>query len=382
MLHRFVQIHINLAALRANVRLIQEMAGSANLWAIVKANAYGHGLVQVAETVMDAGAHGLAVVWLEDAIKLREHGIAGPILLMGGPLGATRSLLQQLQVIPVLSRWEDFAQLQLASGPSPLPVHLELDTGMSRLGFGLAELPQVMAALAANGSLQLTGIMSHYLAADEPAHPSLALQQAQWQQALQTLGPLFNQQYPPPHTHFANSPALCTANHLQSNQIRCGIFLYGINPIPKLPQPRLEPALSWHTAIFRLTTIPAGASVGYGASWVASKPSRIATLPLGYGDGYPRHLSNRGHVLIQGCLAPIVGRICMDMLMVDVTHIPAAYVGMPVILLGRQGEIHIDAQQLADWAGTIPYEIISRIPPHLPRHYDGSNGPLTQSPYQ
>ena len=337
--------------------------------AIVKANAYGHGAIEVSRSLIQQGVPRVAVVSPDEGLALRAAGITAPIVILG-PLfpeqipdviaNQLTPVISDRAVIPALAR-------ATASRSTPYPVHLKVETGMSRLGLSTDEVLAIINSQQLPASLHIEGLMTHFADADGATANQTEHQLALFQtitSAVATRGLHI------PLIHAANSGAAVRYPLAHYSLIRPGIMLYGYHTLPKsIPVPDLKPILSLQSCIAQLRTVPAGGSISYNATFVATRPTRVAVLPIGYADGFNRKLSNRGEVLVRGQRAKIIGLVCMDMVMIDVTEIPEAAVGDEVILIGRQGTEQITAADLAEWTGTIPYEILCAIGPRIPRRY-------------
>jgi alanine racemase len=370
---------INLEALRHNLRVVRKQAGAARVWAVLKADAYGHGAPAVARTLeRDRRVDGFCVALLEEGVELREAGIVAPILLMGGHFGNAHEEVIARGLVPVVHDAEPiaaFARLVragIASGP--IEVHLKIDTGMARLGVTMQALPALAARLAEYPEVRVRGLMTHLACAEDAADVETAEQIARFEEATALLrrhGVNLDVR------HAASSAALLRGQAL-FDAVRPGISLFGVSP--RLGGGAGEPITKDLKAVMRVRTeiiavrvLETGAPVGYGATWRAPGPARIATLPMGYADGLSRQLGNRGHVLVRGKRAPIVGAVSMDMAMIDVTAVEGAAVGDEVVVLGPQegplGRDAISANELAERAGTIPWEILTSISRRVPRFY-------------
>jgi alanine racemase len=369
---RPTRAEVNLAHLRHNLRVLQRAACGAPVWGVLKADGYGHGAKAVARTLERAGAAGICVALLEEAVELRQAGIRVPILVMGGYYGRAWGELLRHELTPVVhdpGQVEALAQEVRYSGGVPVGVHLKVDTGMSRLGALPRDLPAVAAALGRYPEVQLHGLMTHFACADEGELELIDAQLDLFDDAtrqLQGLG--FGARV----RHAANSAALLRSARARLDLVRPGIALFGVEPAAGLSG-ELRPAMRVRTEIVALRDVPAGQAVGYGATYVAERPTRIATIAMGYADGLSRALSNRGEVLVAGRRAPIAGVVSMDMTMIDVTDIPAARVGDECVVLGAQkgpcGEDTISAEELARRLGTIPWEVLTSVSRRVPRFY-------------
>ncbi len=367
---RPTRAEISLAHLRHNMQALGRVAG-VPVWSVLKADAYGHGSKAVARTLERAGSAGICVALIEEGIELREAGIVVPILVMGGHYGSAWSELIRHRLTPVLSRadqLESLAEEVRFSGAAPVPVHVKIDTGMARLGVPWREVDAFAEALGAHRELELDGLMTHFASAEsstESVEQQLDLfEGARLAFAARGLVPR--------RQHAANTAAAIGSPRARLDLVRPGIGLFGMAPGVSAPV-TLKPVMRVRTEIVALRTLPVGAGVGYGATWIAARESRIATIPMGYGDGLPRSLSNRGHVLVRGRRAPIAGTVSMDMTSVDVTDVPAAAIGDEVVVLGSQrgplGEDTLSAEEIARHAGTIAWEILTGISRRVPRFY-------------
>lgn len=363
------RVLIDLDAIRANYRILKEnIPSDVAVMPVIKANAYGHGMVETAHALSGLGASHFAVALPEEGIDLRLSGIEGEILVLGAAMPAAASDAVRYGLTQTVFTPEMVALLEaeaIAQNREAL-VHIKLDTGMNRIGLRTNEEAQRLAdALKTAPHVHPTGIYTHFADADSPLEGG-ALNAFTRQQLcrFKQLRTCFDPSIP---AHVANSAMSLLAPEAYFSMIREGISLYGYPPVEtSLP---FVPALSWLTEVVHVKEIQPGDTIGYGRTFTAQKPMRIATVAVGYGDGYHRACSNRGSMLIHGQLAPIVGRVCMDQTMVDVTHIPQVQSGDEVVLIGRQGQRTIDAEQLARWADTISYEVLLAITVRVPRIY-------------
>jgi len=343
--------------------------------AAVKADAYGHVLVPVSKALVDVGVDWLGVAIVEEGLQLREAGVDLPILVLGGLGGGAEAVALAAGLTPVLYRGRTAAQLAAlgrARG-EPVGVHLKVDTGMNRLGVPLRDLAAFLDHIEGLDALRIEGVMTHLAEAELGDEGMTGAQIAAFGEAISMLR---GRGHNPRWVHAANSAAVLTGQaesaSFGSSLVRPGIMLYGAAPSDGLGGGwGLRPVLTFETAVSFLKEVPTGAKLSYGATWGAARPSRIATLPVGYGDGYSRALSNRADVLIRGQRAPVVGRVCMDLCLVDVTDVPGVCEGDPVVLLGRQGACEISAAELSGLQQTIPYEVLCSIAPRVPRVYSG-----------
>ena len=357
---------IDLDAIRHNVGVMRShIAGGAEFLAVVKANAYGHGAVPVARAALEAGADMLAVAIPEEGVELRRAAIDAPILVLGGAEPEAADAIVASRLTQVVF---DEARIRALSAAGErlgmtAQVHLKLDTGMNRIGVRTPEEARALAALIDSlPGIELTGCFTHMATADEDDRAGTLAQIARFE----TLCAAIAQVHPAPITrHAANTACIFRYPQAHFDMVRGGIALYGYPPVPEAED--LWPAMRWVTRGVYVKTIAPGERVSYGGTFEAKRQTRVMTVPVGYADGYSRGLSGKGCVLVRGRRAPILGRVCMDQVMVDVTDIPGAQVGDEVMLLGRQGEACIDAQELADWLGTISYEVLCSPSARVPR---------------
>jgi alanine racemase len=370
-------VEISAEALRNNVGEFRRRIGpDAKLGAVVKANAYGHGIDEVAPVVRDAGADWLCVNNLEEGIRLREAGHELPVLVMGYvPLERLEQVVIR-RLRPVLYNRESVEKLDrlVHRNDWTVPVHVKVETGTNRQGIEEKDLPALVDRIRGSDGLELEGVTTHFANIEDTTDHSFARTQiANYQRVVETIT-RHNGRKPMLHAACSAATLLFTETHL--DLVRVGISLYGLWPSRETyvsyrelgkPSMDLQPVMTWKTRIAQLKTVPEGGFVGYGCTYRATRPTRIAVLPVGYSEGYDRGLSNIAHVLINGRRAPVRGRVCMNMTMVDVTDIPAVSLEDEVVLLGAQDDERVSAEQLAAWCGTISYEIVSRIHPALPR---------------
>lgn len=337
--------------------------------AVVKANAYGHGAVEVSRSLIAQGVSRVAVVSLDEGVALRAAGITIPIVILGPLFPEQIQDLVAHRLTPVISDHSLLPALVRATDslPGAYPIHLKVETGMGRLGMATDELLAIIDSGRLPASLQLEGLMTHFADSDGPTTSQTEHQLVLFQKAISGLTA---RGLSIPLIHAANSGAAVRYPHSHYSLIRPGIMLYGYHTLPKsIPAPDLRPVLTLRSCIAQMRTIQAGGTISYNATFVAKRTTRVAVLPIGYADGLNRRLSNRGEVLVQGQRATIIGLVCMDMVMIDVTEIPDAAVGDEVILIGRQGTDQISAADLAEWTGTIAYETLCAIGPRVPRRY-------------
>lgn len=372
---------INLDHLSHNLEQVRLRVGSsAEILAVVKANAYGHGAVPVARRLVSDGVAMLGVATVEEGTLLREAGIEAPILILGGIFGEDLTAAAAFHFRPVVYSREILRSLSkaaLAAG-TDIDVHVKVDTGMGRLGTALDDLPDLIAAIAQAPGLRVEGILTHFAEADLADAEFARLQMALFERAVRMLR---EEGMAPRYVHAANSAAILTLPESHQTLVRPGIALYGYLPSPALSFPTpLRPVMSFKTKIVYVKTVPAGTPISYGRTFVTKRTSRIGTLPAGYADGFDRRLSNRGEVLVAGRRAPVVGRVCMDLAMIDLTDIPEARTGNEAVLIGGQTGPDgtagfIGADEMASWMGTIPYDVLCGIGPRVPRRIAGGTRP-------
>ena len=352
---------ISLEAITQNVETLRGLGHPTPLCAVVKANGYGHGVIEVARTVLSAGATWLAVAIVEEGVELRQAGIDAPILVLSEHNASLRDVVD-FGLTPTVYTLDGVAALDaIAKDGEPLKVHVGLDTGMRRVGVEPDELATVLEAVQSSNTLEVEAAWTHCPVADEPDNPFTDGQLSRFDAAVAA------SELP---THVANSAVAFTRPDRNAFMVRCGISLYGIDPAPDLAgQVELRPALTLRSQVTFAKRIEAGEAVGYGHRWTATEPTGIATVPIGYADGVRRNLGLRGgHVLIGGHRHRIVGVVAMDQLMVDVGDHEVA-VGDEVILIGSQGDEQITAWDVATTLDTIAYEVICAIGKRVPRHY-------------
>lgn len=366
---RPVWAEINLDNLRYNLAQIRErIAGDTEIMAVIKANAYGHGAVPVARTLLAEGVQRFGVALPEEGVELRQAGITAPIHVLGEALSTQYQLIIDYDLTPTVARMETLEALNNLARARGIvkKIHVKIDTGMGRIGLQPEEGLDFIKKAAVMSNIELEGLMTHFATADE-RDKDYCLQQGE--RFYKLCRELEKAGIRIPLKHAGNSATVIDLKGFHFNMVRPGIALYGLLPSDEVEQLDLKPVLSWKARIDFLKELPAGSPISYGASYVTERKSRIATIPLGYADGYSRLLSNKGYVLVKGQKAPIRGRICMDQFMVDVTDIPGVEVGEEVVLIGRQGSESISAAELASLIGTIHYEILTNISSRVPRKY-------------
>lgn len=369
---RPTQAIIHLPHITHNLALLKaRLSAGTRLMAVVKAEAYGHGMVPIAKHALKCGAAFLGVALPEEGAVLRAAGIDAPILVLGALHPDQAELVAANRLAQTVSSWDILPILERCASASGIriPLHLKLDTGMGRIGLRRPEeLGRFFEVLDTCPRLFLEGVFTHFAKADGE-DPSYTHHQVDRFQSLLRHEKLLGRT--PLLVHASNSAGLLHYPQAHYDMARAGIAIYGYDPsgTPRSATQGLRPTLRWVTRIVHLKALEAGESVSYGCTYTASEPIRVATLPVGYADGYRRALSNRGHVLIGGRKAPILGRVCMDQIMVDVTGIPEAALGSEAVLIGHLGSERISADDLAELCGTISYEILTGISPRVPRIY-------------
>lgn len=357
---------IDLLALSANLQAVRNRVGDRPILAVVKANAYGHGAAGVARALVQEGVERLGVAIPEEGIELRQAGVSAPILVLGGFAPGQADLLLQHDLVPAVYRPDQVEALSRAASRRGVhaPVHLKVDTGMGRLGVPAGDVPAFADRVARAPSIRVTGAFSHLAVADDPADPFTGLQIDRLREAVLALR---GRGLVPEEIHLANSAAIMDHPPAWLTLVRPGLVLYGYPPSPKVTPLPVKPVLSLKSRIIFIKEVPAGSSLGYGRTFVASRTTRVASLALGYDDGLPRLASNRGFVLVRGRRAPIAGRISMDLTTVDVTGVPGVALGDEVIVIGACGGEAIGADLVASWADTISWEVLCGIGSRVPR---------------
>jgi len=370
---------VSLGTLQQNFRAVQRHVGSAvNICAIVKADAYGHGAVECARALEQEGARWFGVTSLDEAIPLREAGVRGRILLMTGFWRGEEEEIVRLKLTPTV--WETgqitlFEKAATALGVAMHPVHLKVDTGMGRLGVAPEDLPQICAVLKSSPHLALEGLSTHLASSEVLDEPSVQLQLKSFEDVRRTL---HQEGFDPPLLHTANTGAVISRPESWNTMVRPGIALYGyFLPFERAGREisgrdlrlAVKPVLTWKTRILSLRDMRANQALGYGGIYVTKASARIAVLPVGYADGLNRKISSQGRVIVREHYAPIVGRISMDLTLVDVTGLPGVSVGDEVVLLGATDGLSVDAREHAALADTVAYEILCGISKRVPRRY-------------
>jgi alanine racemase len=339
-------------ALRHNAQVVRQRIGSAEMLAVVKANAYGHGLLGVAQTLAD-NAQSFGVANLEEALALRES-LPHPIVILGPATPEERSIIARRRFIPTISSLEEaqaFDQL------GPVSINFKIDTGMGRMGVVENEAREIFKRVAALPNIDIHSISTHMPVSNEDAKFTRG-QLVRFRRIIEQIRAEVPGSY---KAHVLQSAGTLAFNPPTFEIVRAGIMLYGISPLPEF-QKLLKPVMTWKARIVLIRDMPKGSSISYGRTFIAPRKMRIATLSAGYADGYPWHLSNRGAaVLVRGQRCPLIGRVTMDLMMIDVSNVDNVQVGDEVVLMGRDGSEEISCVELAEKAGTITWEIITRI---------------------
>lgn len=373
---RPTRAEVQLAHIAHNVSVVRgllaEDARPPRLFGVVKADGYGHGAAEVGAAMVDGGADGLCVALVEEGIALREKGIRAPILAMSGLHGDGFDAAMDADVTAVVHDRAHLEPLARAAARRPVRIHLKVDTGMSRLGISVDEVSAVGRALRAMPSVTVEGVMTHFANADCDDPGYCDAQMARFARARALLAA---EGIHPPLTHAANSAAALRLPHTRLDVARVGIALYGVTPFPHAA-PALLPAMRLRTEVIALREIAPGTPVGYAGAWRAGRRTVLATIPIGYADGFFRRLSSEAEVLVRGARARVVGNVSMDLSTVDVTDVARQHgvsVGDEVVLLGAQqgpgGFGVIRAEEIAARVGTIPYEVLTAIARRVPRVY-------------
>ncbi|MBK8904707.1 MAG: alanine racemase [Anaerolineaceae bacterium] len=362
-------IEVNLTRLTENYRAIERAVAPAKMMPILKANAYGHGLVEVARHVVSLGAAYLGVAFLEEGILLREMGISAPILVLGGIIGNQVPLFLKHDLTLTASSIEKLTQINEAAAEMGVRarVHLKIDTGMERIGVHYYNADSLLEAALNCEHCLVEGIYSHFANADTAVLQSAQIQLDRFNQVLsfyeQRGLPL------PPLRHMANSGAILQLPGSHFDMVRAGILLYGVYPSDEVAKTiAARPVLSWKSRVVYFKVVLPDHPVSYGSTWQSDHMVRVVTVPVGYGDGYFRRMSGQAQVIIRGKRYPVIGRICMDQLMVNLEW-DSAYNNDEVTLLGESDGQIIRCEELAEWAGTIPYEILTNINTRVSRIY-------------
>ena len=366
---------VDLGAIKSNYRSIvgylrRDGGGAPGVIAVVKANAYGHGAGQIARALEDAGADIVACADIEEGAALRNAGVRAEILVFGALSVSDLDGLFDCRLTPTISTPGAARAVQVAAAKHKQTVryHLKIDTGMNRLGFRFDNLARTLPELLSSENLQLSAVYTHFATADDVESKLFAEQRVRFERALDALKSSNHSAVSSFTTHAANSAALLRDSRVWYDRVRPGLLLYGIVPPPLASTVQLRPALSLTSRIVAVKGVRQGEGVGYGVKFAAAGPRTIAIVPAGYADGLDLRLAGRGAVLVRGRRAPIVGSVCMDMLMADVTGLEVSP-GDEVVIIGAQETDRIDVREMAAQIGTIPYEILCRLGTRIERVY-------------
>jgi len=368
-----VQANVDLNAIRNNLSEIRsKISSNTKLMAIIKADAYGHGAVPLAKSMATSDLidyYGVAII--EEAVELREAGIDKPILILGYTPREQYDLVVAYGVAQTVFQYEMAEALSLEAKKQGkiAKIHIKIDTGMSRIGFpDTKESIQEIKRIEALESIEIEGLFSHFARADETDKTST---QKQIERYIVFNHLLEQEQIQIPVKHIANSAGIIEFPEAYFNMVRCGIATYGIYPSDMVNQQdiKLIPAMELKTHVIYVKDVEAGVGVSYNATYITKSKTRIATIPVGYADGYSRNLSNYGKVIIHGQYAPIIGKICMDQFMVDVTNISDVKQGDSVTLLGKDADAFVSAEELAEWSHSFAYELVCTVGKRIPRVY-------------
>lgn len=368
---RPTQVEINLDRLTANYRAIQRQVHPAAVMPILKANAYGHGLIEIARHLAGLGAAYFGVAYLEEGILLREAGVQTPILVLGGILDNQTPLFLEYGLTLTASSLEKLEQIETTARRMGVTarVHLKIDTGMERIGIHYYSARALLEASLACQACQVEGIFSHFANADAA---DLTSAYTQLQRFNEVLAFYAQRGLPTPLRHLANSGAILQMPESYLDIVRPGILLYGVYPTAEARRSVLvHPALAWKSRVVYFKVVMPDHPVSYGSTWVSDCLTRVITIPVGYGDGYTRRMSGQAEVIVRGKRYPVIGRICMDQLMVNIGW-DSAYNGDEVVLMGEADGQTIPVEELAEWANTNVYEILTSINTRVPRLYHAS----------
>jgi len=360
---------VDLGALEYNYRQIRKrIPEDVKLLAVVKADAYGHGAIPVSLRLEKLGVEYLGVAIPEEGVELRKGGVKTPILVLGGIFGEEVDQIFRFRLTPVIFGKESLKILsrEAERRRRKVKVHLKVDTGMGRLGVPLNLWPDFLREVRRFPKVEAEGILSHFSMTDEEK----GFTQNQWRAFQGAVAIAHKLGISSRYLHMASSATLAAFPEYSARLVRPGIMLYGSYPSPTFRSLiRLKPVMTLKTRIHFLKSVPPGTRISYGGTFKAKRESLIATLPIGYADGYSRHLSNHGEVLVHGKRAPVVGKVCMDFIMVDVTDIPRVSAGDEVVLMGRQGTEQITPEEIAEKINSISYEVLCLIGKRVPRIY-------------
>ncbi len=365
---RPTRVEVNLGFIKENFLAIKKFIGSVKVMPILKANAYGHGLIQIAQLMEEIGADYLGVAFVEEGILLREYGIKIPILVLGGVWGNQVPLFLKNDLAITASSIDKINQIDEAASSLKVKakVHLKIDTGMERIGVHYYNAEKFLEATLKCKNVIVEGIYSHFANADSS---NLTHTKLQFERFSEVISFYEKRSLQSPIKHISNSGGILQMPEANLDMVRPGILMFGVYPSSEVPKKiPVKPALSWKSLVIYFKVIKPGHPVGYGLTWQTEKPVRAVTIPVGYGDGYFRNLSNKSEVIIRGKRYPVIGNVSMDQIVTNINQ-DSAYNGDEVILLGSDGNISITCEEIAEWAGTIPYEILTNINTRVPRVY-------------
>ncbi len=364
---RPTHLEVDLDRLAANYRAIERHVAPSRVMPILKANAYGHGLVEVARMLETAGAPMAGVAYLEEGLRLREEGVRLPVLVLGGIVGEQIPRFLEHDLTLTASSIDKLRAIEECAAHlgRRARVHLKIDTGMERIGVHWYSARGLLEASLACRHVDVEGVFTHFANADDADLTHARLQLERFEEVLRFYE---DRSLETPLRHAANSGAILQLPESHFDLVRPGVLFYGSRPAPHIEDTLgVRGALRWVTRVVYFKVVLPENPVSYGSMWRSSEPTRVVTIPVGYGDGYPRALSNRGVVLVRGERRRLIGRVCMDQVMVSLGASGTAYNGDEVVLLGAQGEDEITVEELAAWAGTIPHEIFAAINTRVPR---------------
>lgn len=365
---RPTHVEVDLDQLAANYRAICAHVGPAAVMPVLKANAYGHGLLRVGQLMDELGAATIGLAYLEEGIALRRAGVRAPILVLGGILGSQIPLFLDHDLTLTASSVDKLAAIEACAAAlgRRARVHLKIDTGMERIGVHWYSAGPLLEASVRAEHVDVEGIFSHLANADEPDPAATSLQLERFEEVLDFYR---RRSLPCPVRHLANSAAIARFDATHLDLVRPGILMYGVYPSQHVPHTvPVAPALTWKSRVVYFKVVAPGNPVSYGSTWAPDEQVRVVTVPVGYGDGYLRHMSGRAEVALHGRRYPVVGRVCMDQVVVNIGW-DSAYNDDEVILLGGTGDAAISVEEVAGWAGTIPYEVLTAINTRVPRIY-------------
>ena len=367
---RPVWVEVDLENIKFNLNQVKKnIPEDTKIMAVVKADAYGHGVLPVAKAALEGGADRLAVALPEEGKELRENDFKLPIQILGEVLPNQIPILVENDLIPTISKLDTVQKLnELAEKKDIIKkVHVKIDTGMGRIGVFPDDAINFIKKVDSYDNIDIEGIMTHFAKADEE---DKSYTYKQWERFQSVIDKLKEIDIKIPIKQAANSATIIDLPEFSLNMVRPGIMMYGLRPSHEVDESfKLKPALSWKAKIVYLKEVPPGTGISYGTTYVTKRKAKIATIPMGYADGFSRLLSNKGEVLINGKRAPIRGRVCMDQFMVDVTDIDNVNIGDELVLIGKQGNDELTATEMADLIGTINYEITCDITKRVPRVY-------------